>query len=536
MSIFSRRAVCVVAAASVAVSNVATASADTATYYSTKQPYFPAGTIDSYSKAPEGFQQIYTSSVNRHGSRGLSSFKYDDLAGQMLTAAKERGQLTELGERLIPQVEAMSKANRELTGPGEGGYGNLTAFGRAELSGIGERNARRNAELFDAIDREKHSISFLSSGEDRAIESGWYFGSGLLETNPELTDNLTYGAADGHVELEPRRDLLYAHKDKTAPSYEAYKAWADGDVLEEKVEQAYAKPVSREAATSLLGKIFAPEFIDAIDNGTLTFVGVEKKDKTVEGIVDAALQFYNLYIIAPAMEEEPAKPAEGWIFDEYMDESDGPTFAYLLDVEDYYEKGPAIAGQTVSYDNFAPLLDHMLAGVRERAEGGDTAAEFRFGHAETIVPLAALLKLPGSEKGVPANQVMDYSNSSWRGDKVTPMGANIQWDAFQNDNDDTIVRMLYNEAEVPFHSGCVPIEEGSMFYTLDELEDCLPLGATSDHAKARLTETATPVPAPETSSSKMGAPEVIAIAVAAFFSVWALLGLGGQVITRLMPR
>ena len=80
MPIFSRRAVCVVAAASVAVSNIAAASADTATYYSTKQPYFPAGTIDSYSKAPEGFQQIYTSSVNRHGSRGLSSFKYDDLS------------------------------------------------------------------------------------------------------------------------------------------------------------------------------------------------------------------------------------------------------------------------------------------------------------------------------------------------------------------------------------------------------------------------------------------------------------------------
>ena len=75
-----------------------------------------------------------------------------------------------------------------------------------------------------------------------------------------------------------------------------------------------------------------------------------------------------------------------------------------------------------------------------------------------------------------------------------------------------------------------------MFYTLDELEDCLPLGSTSDHTKARLTETDTPVPAPETSSRKMGAPEVIAIAVAAFFSVWALLGLGGQVITRLMPR
>lgn len=523
MSTTSRRRIAAVSAAALAVAAAPLAAAADTTYYSTKQPYSPAATINSYSAAPAGFQQIYTGSVNRHGSRGLSSFKYDDLASQMLTAAKERGQLTELGERLIPQVEAMSKANRELTGPGEGGYGNLTAFGRAELNGIGERNARRNAELFSAIDREKHSISFLSSGEDRAIESGWYFGSGLLETNPELTDNLTYGTADGHVELEPRRDLLYAHKDKTAPSYEAYKAWADSDVLAEKVEQAYAKPASHEAAQSLLIKIFAPEFIDAIDNGTLTFVGVEKKDKTVEGIVDAALQFYNLYIIAPAMEEEPAKPAEGWIFDEYMDESDGPTFAYLLDVEDYYEKGPAIAGQTVSYDNFAPLLDHMLAGVRERAEGGDIAAEFRFGHAETIIPLAALLKLPGSEQGVPADEVMDYSNSRWRGDAVSPMAANIQWDAFQNDKDETIVRMLYNEAEVPFHAGCVPIEDGSMFYTLDELEACLPLGATSDHATAHHA------------SPGMSAWEVIAAAIAAVLAVWALLGLGAKLIAPLLP-
>lgn len=523
MSTTSRRRIAAVSAAALAVAAAPLAAAEDTTYYSTKQPYSPAAAIDSYSAAPAGFRQIYTGSVNRHGSRGLSSFKYDDLAAQMLVEAKERGQLTELGERLIPQVEAMSQANRALTGPGEGGYGNLTTFGREELRSIGERNAERNAPLLDTIERDDLSVSFLTSGEDRATESGWYFGHGLLDGRDDLTDNLAYGTTDGHVKLETRQDLLYAHKDKKAESYEAYKAWKDGDVLEQKVQEAYNKPKSREAAEGLLRKIFAPEFIEAIDSGNVQFTGTEKQDKTVEGIVDAALQFYNLYIISPAMEREEAKPAEGWIFDEYMDDASGPTFAYLLDVEDFYEKGPAIAGQTVSYDNFEPLLDHMLDGVRQRAEGGTTAAEYRFGHAETIIPLAALLKLPGSEQGVPADEVMDYSNSPWRGDKVSPMAANIQWDAFQNDKDETIVRMLYNEAEVPFHAGCVPIEDGSMFYTLDELEACLPLGSTSDHAQAHLAK------------SGMSASEVIAAAIAAVFAVWALLGLGAKLVAPLLP-
>lgn len=335
MSTTSRRRIAAVSAAALAVAAAPLAAAADTTYYSTKQPYSPAATIDSYSAAPAGFRQIYTGSVNRHGSRGLSSFKYDDLAAQMLAQAETRGELTELGERLIPQVEAMSQANRALTGPGEGGYGNLTAFGREELRGIGERNATRNAPLLDTIERDDLSVSFLTSGEDRATESGWYFGHGLLDGRDDLTDNLANGTTDGHVKLETRQDLLYAHKDKKAESYKAYKAWKDGDVLKEKVQQAYDKPASREAAEGLLHKIFAPDFIEAIDSGDVQFTGTENPDKTVEGIVDAALQFYNLYIISPAMEQEEAKPAGGWIFDEYMDDASGPTFAYLLDVETF---------------------------------------------------------------------------------------------------------------------------------------------------------------------------------------------------------
>ena len=66
------------------------------------------------------------------------------------------------------------------------------------------------------------------------------------------------------------------------------------------------------------------------------------------------------------------------------------------------------------------------------------------------------------------------------------MGANIQWDAFQNDRGETLVRMLYNEKEIPFHDGCEPISADSTFYTIEELAECLPLNSTSDHSQAHL--------------------------------------------------
>lgn len=36
----------------------------------------------------------------------------------------------------------------------------------------------------------------------------------------------------------------------------------------------------------------------------------------------------------------------------------------------------------------------------------------------------------------------------------------------------TLVRMLYNEKETAFKAGCRPVDKGSKFYALDELERC----------------------------------------------------------------
>ena len=543
--------------AALAMLATGTAHAAYGTYYSSKQPYIvPQQALDmSYSAAPEGYAITYTEMLARHGSRGLSSYKYDALLKLMGETASEVGGFVseEAEQAFMANVQAIIDANVE------NGYGMLTGQGATQHQGIGTRAYQRNKALFDQAAADGETIEYESSGEQRATESGENFKLGFdTASGYKLADSYvkpTAPAGEGDAApFQKSPNTLYFHKTDNPDGSEKdgyaaviasrYEDFVDNDKIianaEDYIEDV---PQSEKVSYDLMSQIFTDDFLKNIgkDEGRYSWYntttgekdsdedgkaddgsGTDIRNCAIEGdpdelmaeygedicgetgkhissVVDAAMDLYNLYIIAADMQEENTGD-HTFDFDQYFADvpaEEGDVFAWILDMEDFYEKGPSYAGQDETYRIAQPLLDDFFASIDERVAGGDTAATFRFAHAETIMPFAALIGAPGSTQQAPAvvepqsvDDVYNYNKNEWRGETVTPMAANIQWDVATRDGIDPetgkaytpLVRMLYNEEEVAFGgtntltrglSSCTPVAEGSTWYKESELKGCL---------------------------------------------------------------
>lgn len=506
-------------------------------FYSSKQPYIAPSSTE-YSSAPAGYSPIYTESVARHGSRGLSSYKYDALLLNMAKTASEEGGF--ISESV--QTAFMNNVNALIAANVDNGYGMLTGQGADQHYGIGERAYQRNKALFDQAASNGGTIAYQSSGEARATESGENFALGFNAASNNALANSTVSplapAGSGAASIfDKTPDTLYFHKidnpdgsQKTgtaAQIAQEYTDFVDNSSTIANAEDYIANlPQSQTSAKDVLSGIFTQDFIDSIgtDSAHKWYNTTDGKkhdaseteylncaananpdkdadacgemSKSIKSPVDAAMDLYNLYIIAADMTNENSS-AHSFDFDGYFSghEDDASWFAYILDSEDFYEKGPSYAGQNSTYSIAQPLLDDFFSSIDSHVGGNSTVATFRFAHAETIMPFAALLKLPGSTTQAPAvenpgseSEVFNYASNDWRGESVTPMAANVQWDVYSKSGIDPatskaytpIVRMLYNEKEIQFNDSCTPVSAGSTWYKESELKRCLSSISTSE--------------------------------------------------------
>ncbi|MBK5646204.1 MAG: histidine-type phosphatase, partial [Acinetobacter sp.] len=164
-------------------------------YYQTKTPYQPQQDLNKYEAIPLGFQPVFTELVARHGSRGLSSIKYDLALYNLWKQAKAEHALTPLGEKLGADLETMMKANILLGYGVEGirqfGYGNETMQGIQEHRGIADRLLQRLPNLFKTAAQQPASILVQSSGVDRAVDSAKFFTAELIQQQPQLKAHIT---------------------------------------------------------------------------------------------------------------------------------------------------------------------------------------------------------------------------------------------------------------------------------------------------------------------------------------------------------
>jgi len=482
------------------------------TYYQTKTPYRPQQDAATYEAPPAGYAPVYTELVARHGSRGLSGFKYDGAIYSMLVKAEADGALTALGAQLKADTYAMMKANALLgygvQGISTPGYGNLTQTGIREHQQLAARLAQRLPALFASGGRQ---IVVVNSGQDRAVDSSTYFSAALVAAQPALAAAITLPAAPaGYPASAPvaqpagtNRFLLYFHSLKPAtdlvtdtsdPYYatyqasQAYQAYSSDAAVADKLKTIKAAPQVGEVAQTVLSALVSQAFIAKLgsdgytfaNTGTYTFTSSDGKfTNTLKGdgktkiasAVDAVNVLYNLLQVAPAMTAETG----GVTMEKYLGAEQAQTLAYLQNAEDYYQKGPGIQeANPVTYRMAKVLQDDFFNEVDAIARGDLAhAAKLRFTHAEIVIPFASIMNLKNVFVPTPQAQTYTYANNPWRGDQVSPMAANMQWDVYRNGSR-LIVKMLYNERETDFQAACdgAKIAPASHFYDYAGLKRC----------------------------------------------------------------
>ncbi|WLW53092.1 histidine-type phosphatase [Streptomyces sp. YU58] len=412
--------------------------------YGTKATYAPGQNPHSYQQPPAGFTPMFTENVSRHGSRAATDGEDADLVLALWKKAGAAGELTAKGRRFGPTAQALQRAMSTV------GYGDLSGRGKREIQDTAVRMERRLPGLFRRIADDKEKIDVVSSGQGRAVDSANLYAGALAATDPSLKPLIGPTRTDV--------DLLYFHKAAGGAAYRDY--LAHDQRLASTLKSITDQPATHRAARAVLKKLFKGAFVNRLSD---------------DDRVAAATAVYNLYAIAPAMSDE-SPGGKGWGMDRFLSKRDAAWFGYLSDAEDFYEKGPGFADSDITYRMAGVLLDDLFRQVEaKRAGTSDLGAELRFTHAEEIIPLAALMGLPGSTEGATTARPYTYADNPWRGASVAPLGANIQWDVFRGDSKGGttyLVRMLYNEKETAFKTGCRPISPGSTFYDLTELERC----------------------------------------------------------------
>ncbi|WP_233375233.1 histidine-type phosphatase [Roseateles cellulosilyticus] len=407
-----------------------------------KTPYAPRQDVARYEVAPAGYAPVAVELVARHGSRGLTKPGSDEAALGLWQQAEGAEALTPLGRRFGADLKRFIDAQRLL------GYGNLSQLGIEEHEQLARRMVARMPTLF-AVGPE---VQVLSSGVDRAVDSSRSFAAELQRAAPRARVPADWGSDRFLLyfhKLDAQRDVADSPERRaTLQRSQDYQAWLRGPVLAEQQQRIDADPRLPEAAHAVLTALYTEGFV----------AGVAEPLAAARDVMDVRGAAAGL------------RRELGGELPDYVPASAAAVFIAADDAEDFYRKGPGLleAGP-VTYAIATQLLDDML----DRLATADGAV-LRFAHAEIISPLVSALGIAGVHQPQPLSQPYDYGNNPWRSETVIPMAANVQWEVWQANGGERLVRMLFNEAEADFKSACdaARLKPGSHFYRVTALVAC----------------------------------------------------------------
>lgn len=374
-------------------------------YLGTKQPY-------QYKKVevaiPKGYKPFFINHLGRHGSRNLSSSKYDKSVYELLELAEKNGSLTEEGKELKNKVEEILEIEKD-------NYGLLTKIGVEEQESIAKRMYENNKEVFGK------EVDAMATYVKRAQQSRDAF----LEKLSDYTSDKEF-----RVSTNGKDDVILRFFD-ISPEYLKY----------EKAEPWKAK-YKKYAQTKnydyqILEQFFTKDFIDRLESGEIELKSSEGK-VILKSANDAVSNLYDLYVLQ-------ADIGKNLDLGKYFTDEELSWYEELDNIKDFYEKGPGMIGENIATDIAKPLLENFIKTSDEAIANMNISADLRFAHAETVIPFVSIMEIEGmSQKQDDISKVYE----TWNGSKVSPMAANIQWVFYKNDEGDIIVKILHNEQPV----------------------------------------------------------------------------------------
>ncbi len=348
---------------------------------------------------PDSLVPVFINHIGRHGARYPSSSANCLKLRDVLAKADSTGTITPLGRKLLKLTDEviMLSTNR---------WGALDSLGIAEQQAIAGRMFYNYTEVFSG----DKVVEAYSSYSPRAMMSMYAFTHQLDRMNNHLTFTTSTGRINSSL-LRPfdiDEDYLEFRRNKTwAPAYEEYFASA--------------------CPTSAIRRVLGDKF-DLGEHGQELAM---TEYKVVAGLSSMGL-------------ESRMK--------EFFTETEANALWSCANLQQYLQRTATTVSE-VPADIAAALVMNIIETTDNYINNNDSqvGAILRFGHAETIMPLASLLRIPGCYY---LTNYFDTVATHWRDFDVVPMASNIQFILYKSRTANRFyMQVLLNETPVAMRKG-----------------------------------------------------------------------------------
>lgn len=373
---------------------------------------------------PDSLTPVYINHVGRHGARYPASSANCHKLARYLSRADSLGTITPAGRRLM-------RLNDAVMAQSEGRWGALDSLGMAEQRAIATRMFYNFGEVFSTASGGA-VVSAISSYSPRCMMSMFSF----LHQLDRMDNRINFITSTGRVNSPLMRPF---DTDADYLKFRADYVWRPA------YEEHLRSTCPSAPARKLLGERFA--------------FGARDEEQ------DFSLTAYYVVAGCAAMGME-ADASDFFSREEYN------ALWSCFNLRQYLQR-TASTVSAVPAEIASDLLLDIISTTDAFVEGrADAAANLRFGHAETLMPLLSLMRLKGCYY---MTNYFDTVGLHWRDFDVVPMAANLQMILFKAKTSGRYyLRVDLNEQPVPLQPGSssvyVPWSEARLYLTR-----CLPL-------------------------------------------------------------